>query len=249
MKIELNNDRKAGIVVTVVFHIALLLVFMLMSLKPPYPPAPQLGVEVNLGDSETGSGEIQPENSASTPTQTSAAPKSSNERVITQNTEQTVNMGKVTKTTQTQPQEVKEEPKTDSRYMFSSDKIKSNGGSQGITTGPGDQGVKNGNPNATNYTGVHGNGNTPSYKLDGRKSKSLPTPSYDANEQGTVVVKIWVDKNGRVTAAEPGAKGSTTSNARLQSLAYQAAMKSSFDVNADAPDIQVGYITYVFVLK
>lgn len=247
MKIDFNNDRKAGIIATVVFHVGLLIVFTLLSLKPPYPPAPQIYTEVDLGDSENGSGEIQPEKSASTPMSAPQPQSRTTEKVVTQENDATYSSSKNTKTNQTiKPVETPEPPKINNRAMFSSEKIKSNGGSQGDTKGSGDRGVQGGTPNSPNYTGTPGTGNTVGFDLRGRTKRKLPAPAYDGNEQGTVVVKIWVDKNGQVTAAEAGARGSNTTNSRLYSLAYNAAMKAEFDVKADAPDVQVGTITYVF---
>jgi hypothetical protein len=56
-----QKNWKAAIA-TLVVHALLLLVFFLVAFKTPAPPppAPQEGIEVNLGDSETGYGDEQP---------------------------------------------------------------------------------------------------------------------------------------------------------------------------------------------
>ena len=64
-----------------------------------------------------------------------------------------------------------------------------------------------------------------------------------------MVVKVWVDRQGRVLRAEAGEKGSTTFDSSLLQAAQTAALRATFDVTADAPDTQMGTITYVFRLK
>lgn len=120
--------------------------------------------------------------------------------------------------------------------------------SQGVTFGPGNQGSPNGQANVDKYGPGAGTGNGPSYSLDGRSGLSLPKPYYPGNEEGIVVVQVTVDKNGVVTKAEAGAKGSNTANPELVAAAKKAAMQAKFNSDANAPAFQVGTITYRFVL-
>ena len=119
---------------------------------------------------------------------------------------------------------------------------------QGITFGGGNQGSPNGVANADKYGPGSGSGNGPSYNLNGRSGLSLPKPTYPGNEEGIVVVQVTVDKNGIVTKAEPGVKGSNTANPALIAAARKAALQAKFNVDNNAPAFQVGTITYRFVL-
>ena len=87
--------------------------------------------------------------------------------------------------------------------------------------------------------------------VEGRKinKSTLVKPTYDIQESGKVVVKIWVDNYGNVKRAEAGADGTTISNAKLWAEARSAAMKAHFDQKIDAPAMQEGTITYIFNLK
>lgn len=119
---------------------------------------------------------------------------------------------------------------------------------QGTTIGAGvGQGQGQGTGGSGSGQGLGGSG--VSYSLGNRVALRLPSPEYPTQKSGRVVVKVWVDRNGKVTKAEPGEKGSTTFDAALMSAAKNAAMKASFDVSSDAPSVQVGTITYVFKLK
>lgn len=104
----------------------------------------------------------------------------------------------------------------------------------------------------------HAEGNTrsgkttgePNARLKGRNIVgNLPSPSYDIQESGTVVVNIWVDQYGNVTKAVPGAEGTTVTSTTLWNAARKAAMSTHFNMSSDAPIQQQGTITYVFNLK
>jgi hypothetical protein len=124
------------------------------------------------------------------------------------------------------------------------------GGGNGTGNGTG-TGSGNGTGNGTgdgngNGSGV-GNGNGPAFSLNGRSAKSLPLPKYTEDDQGKVVVTIYVDKNGKVTRAEPGAIGTTTSDPGLWAKAKTAALLATFSVDMNAPEVQRGTITYTFI--
>jgi colicin import membrane protein len=106
----------------------------------------------------------------------------------------------------------------------------------------------NGNGNGKGPGIGNGNGTRVNFSLSGRVAKSLPKPSYPGNEEGIVVVKITVDKNGKVTQANPGAVGTKTPNQALWEAARKAALSTTFNQNLDAPAFQTGTITYKFVL-
>nr|WP_319509446.1 cell envelope integrity protein TolA [uncultured Draconibacterium sp.] len=130
----------------------------------------------------------------------------------------------------------------------------SDGKSQGVTFPGGNQGVPTGDPNATNYgpggsgAGNQGSGSGISFDLGGRSAISLPKPEYPANDAGIVVVKVTVDKYGKVTSAEPGARGTTIANKAFWDEAKQAALKAKFNVDDNAPAFQQGTISYRFTL-
>ena len=73
----------------------------------------------------------------------------------------------------------------------------------------------------------------------------LPKPSYGINVEGTVIVQIEVDWYGNVTKAIPGVEGTTITNKELWDAAQNAAMKTHFSFNVDAPTAQTGTITYI----
>lgn len=231
-----------------------LLIMLLMSLNifaytPPDPPIPEEGVEVNLGDSDFGSGD-----SPNPATQASSyAPPAAQEQVITQHAEATTPVpsspqpGNVTNPAAVeQPQPENKEPEINKNALFPGKRNQnSGGGSQGVTQGDGNQGKPGGNPNSGNYSGNGGSGNG-RYTLSGRTAVSLPEPAYNSNKQGTVVIAIWVDRQGRVTRAEYQPKGSNTQDGYLVGQAKAAALRARFNASSSASEEQKGTITYIF---
>jgi len=118
----------------------------------------------------------------------------------------------------------------------------------GITLG--NQGVPTGSVNSKVRGDGSGTGNKGiSYDLQGRGFQSLPSPRYDYQGEGRIVVEVSVDRSGKVIQATPGIKGSTTLDEYLLRVAKDAAMEARFETKPDAPRIQKGTITYNFILK
>lgn len=236
---------------TAVVMLLVVLVLLAFGYDPPDPPIPEEGVEVNLGDSDFGQGDDPQPVSEAAAAQAPATPN----RIATQNAEPTPSMnasqteGNTVKPTPTeQPKEQPKEPEINKNALFPGKRNQQSGsGSQGVSTGTGDQGKRNGTPTSNNYEGNGGgNGN---YSLAGRSSIALPRPEYNSNKQGTVVIQIWVNRDGHVVRAEYQPKGSNTSDGTLVGHALAAARKARFNPDAGAPDEQKGTITYKFEIR
>ena len=90
-----------------------------------------------------------------------------------------------------------------------------------------------------------GNAGYGDYDLGGRGIVgSLPKPTFNVNANGKVVVRITVNGNGQVIAAEP-TSGTTISNQTVRSAAVEAAKKARFAVKEGAGNV-AGTITYYF---
>ena len=248
-----NKNKLISGAGTALFMAIIVLVCLSFGYDPPDPPIPEEGVEVNIGNSDMGFGN-NPMPEASEPS-SAPRPVSATEQVSTQNTESTVPLYTSPKpstakqdnsTPTTTKPETPKEPEINKNALFTGRRNQQSGsGSQGVTEGTGDQGKPNGNPNSNNYTG-NGGGNGMNYSLAGRSNVTLPRPNYSSNEQGTVVIQIWVDRDGKVTRAEYQPKGSSTSNGYLVSQARAAALRARFNADPNAPDEQKGTITYIF---
>ena len=121
--------------------------------------------------------------------------------------------------------------------------------SQGIKPGSGNMGKPHGFKESNLYNGQGGAGHGISFSLGNRGAKFLDKPAAKFSEQGTVVVRIEVNPKGEVIHARVYAKGTTVVSEQLRRLAVQSAKNSVFSADPSAPAVQVGTITYHFILK
>lgn len=244
-------DKGIAIVGTIAVHALVLLVLFLMAFRTPLPLPGEEGVEVDLGMMDQGMGNIQPEKPAipmaAQPKQEQSQTK---EDIVTQNDEEApaIEKPKTTKPKQEKPAE-EPKPQVNSRAIYKGSNNPQAGGSEGITGQPGDQGKPNGLAGVRKYDGNGGKGNGTGYDLGGRGAKSLHRPNDDFSEEGNVVVDIWVNLAGQVVRAEVAQKGTTIINSEMRQKAKQAALRSTFQSDPDAPEEQHGTITYTFVIN
>jgi outer membrane biosynthesis protein TonB len=186
MKSERNNKFK-GIAGTIVFHVAILLLLLLMALRvPPQLPGGQGGVAVNLGYTDTGMGIDQQDLPMASETQVQVAPQpkkeseDEKEEYLSQDDKEATAIvekkpevkkkpaQKPPKKVEPKPQEEVQkaepvpeqppQPQADPKAMYKGKGTSKTGGQEGITGQPGDQGDPSGVPGATVYKGKNGSG-------------------------------------------------------------------------------------------
>ena len=122
-------------------------------------------------------------------------------------------------------------------------------GSEGNDNQTGDKGQPDGDPYANSYYGGPGSGSGGvGYGLNGRGAPSRKVFKQDCNESGLVVVRIEVDRNGNVTKAEPGVRGTTNNAACLLEPAKKIALSHKWRADSKAPTRQVGFVSVNFKL-
>lgn len=259
-----DKDRRKGLIGSLVFHGILLLLFLFVGLKY-LEPKPEEGIVINFGNSETGMGNeadgAQTTVSEPTPKETSSEPVETPNEVQTPVQTQDVVEAPPIETkksnkpkTEEKPQEPEpEKPKPSSELEKMLQSVKSSkAGGEGEKEGPGDQGDPSGDPNSQNRSGGGGGaGGGGNYLLGGRQALNKPKPEYPCPDEGRVVVKIYVDQNGKVTNAIageriPGGAATTTASGCLFDKAKAAALRTTWQPDAEAPNPQIGYIIYNF---
>ena len=122
-------------------------------------------------------------------------------------------------------------------------------GSEGDDNLPGDKGREGGDPYASTYYGAPGTGSgTGGYGLSGRSLVSRGKVQQECNEEGRVVVRIVVDRNGKVVQATPGVKGTTNSHPCLLEPARKTAFLHKWNLDSKAPNQQIGFVVVNFKL-
>ena len=222
----------------------------------------QQGILVDFGTTlESGSGEedtaLADDYSLPEPTATPESEPIQTQQVEESPTIEEANIATDTTAPEVEQKEVEESPiveepkprEVNQRALFPGPKQESQSVSEGTTEkAEGNQGYIGGSESDT-YEGTGGEGGfEPDWNLEGRLPRNkFPDPRYVDNNQGIVVVEIWVNGNGDVTGATFKPQGSTVSaSSPLVSEAIRAAYGAKF--NESDQDIQVGTMTYKFSL-
>ena len=231
-----------GLIVSIVAHGLLILCLLLMGLRYPDPPPPELGVEMDMGEfSDVGTdSEHAAEGGEDLSSESSYANDDNNE--LTQQSEDVPLTSKKTPSPTKNKKKPKdnvkpqsEETKIDQNALFTKGRVKKgSGGSTGVGEGSG------------KGSGGEGGGSGISFSLEGRGSTSLPKPTATSTENGTIVVTIMVDQEGNVVSAKAILRGTTLRDTNLWRRCEQAAKNSKFTANPDAPELQQGKIIYIF---
>ncbi len=260
-----------GVITTILF-----LIFFYVHYSKPIPPEPTIGegIEVNLGNSETGFGTIAPQSLGKEASQTQVStPRSANNSTqpITNTanpSEEDIavnNYKKTTKNINNDPTP-KPLPTPTPKAIFkgaattaTTNKGGNNSDSyngvlnQGIAGEKGDQGKPNGNPNSDSYNGNAASGKSGTggvaikNGLDGRRITKFPNFEDDFNENAKVAVDITVDQLGNIIAATINPKGTTTTNSTIRNIAIKKA--KTLKLNSGTSEAQTGTLIFSFILR
>lgn len=233
---EENKRRLISAGVTLLVSLAVLSLLFVFSLPYPDPPPPEYGVEMNMEELSDIGNDFDNASEGGEDVSNNVASNNSEEKVVTQDIEETPVSSKNTKVENPKKEEEKPtEPAINQNALFSKGKVKKgNGGSQGISEGSG------------SGAGGNGDGKGVSFDLGGRGAKELVPPARSTTKTGRIVVEIYVDKEGNVVKVKAGVRPTTISDANLYRICEQAARKCKFAANQNAPELQKGTITYRF---
>lgn len=247
-----ERDKKQtliGIIVTLAFHLLVLVLLMSIGLKYPDPPPPELGVEMDFGSLTDYGNAIAGDLGGSEAANPIHQIPEQDENIISQDIEEspiTASESKPVSTVSDRPSpDTKPEEKVESinpNALFQRGRVKNTGTGEGEGSGGG----KGDGDHGGGGSGTDLSGSGTSFSLSGRGSKTLGLPPSKTNDVGAVVVTIWVDQSGNVTRAVAGARGTTIDNKSLWRHCEYAASQSKFTPNSSAPFEQKGTITYKF---
>ena len=270
--LDTQHKRKSATITAVILILFILGIFNfgMQYLDPPE----EYGVAINFGDMNVGSGvsvlksqKTTPKEEVKTPAVTSPLKEVTKEtlveKIITEETTKEVPIvGKLAEEKPTPVEGVEKEvskeklkPKPSKESLDALNKLLNGNLSDGKPKGEGDdivdgvKGDKQGEPISSKYYGNTGSGAGGNYNLAGRKVLSTPKKQPDCQEEGVVVVRITVAKNGKVVSAIPGVKGSTNTAPCLLKPAKEAALSTIWNSDGAALEIQTGTIIYKFSLS
>jgi len=273
MKYFETKYEKDAARITVLLMALLVLLIFIVGPKFMDPPL-EYGIAVNFGTTDYGSGNIQPKKPIKSEVKEvikrpevvesqpeASTPQETKEEVLTQESEESIAIKKQKEAKEKAEAEAKAEAERiakEQRELEEKKKKldaliggigKSDGtdtGSEGDDNQAGDKGQLDGDPYAPSYFGDPGSGGGGvGYGLKGRgrptKSKVIP----ECDEEGSVVVEIHVNRQGNVTNAVPGKRG-TTGNICLYDAAKKTALSYKWPSDSKAPSKQVGFVVINF---
>jgi len=265
---EENNYPKAFLATGFIVAVMAVLCYIIVFTNPPPPEMGTGGILVNYGTTDEGMGNdmtsVEEPSKAEHPNHTrpskvTPAPATeqktkvdqSDKKVVTQNTEDApeVNASKKT-TSKTVATEIPTKPAKPTLNQNALYKGKTNGATgegDGTTNTPGNQGKPTGSTLANNYNGT-GSGNG-GLQMAQRNWTAKPSVADDHRSTGRIVVEIHVDRNGNVISASAGAKGTTITDYDLFTKCENAAKNAKLNASENAPETQVGYVTFVFKVQ
>lgn len=106
--------------------------------------------------------------------------------------------------------------------------------------------TENNTGSGNSYGGVVKSVNKETY-LAGRIILEMPKKAPSCNEQGKVVIQVTVNRTGNVIDAKLG-RGTTNMSKCLVDVAIECAKKAKWNQSNEAPETQIGYLTYNFKL-
>ena len=246
-------------------HLLILLLFFLFRycISAVQIPADGSGMEVNLGTSESGLGNEQPERTHKPAEYRTAVvlkrnisrdalPKSMKTDPNADEALKQKELEKHSAPTEEVPKEKPAEqqpvpqPKPKLTYNGSNEQGGSDatkdkkGANEGNTKGPGDRGVPGGTPGAASYSGIPGTGGI-GHNLTGRK---ITPDRFEAEftENGTVVIHVTVDRNGNIISK----RVTSSTSPQLTRIALEKLTSAHFSQSESAEPQQFGDVTFYF---
>ncbi|MBQ9077163.1 MAG: hypothetical protein IJY31_04905 [Muribaculaceae bacterium] len=256
---KFRKDRLAALIVTIVFHLLLLVVLCFVSLH--YSPAKEEKTQGEIlfggeyvmlgsraaanGSQDTGTAssanpdkvdesglDFTDEGASGNPVQPVASEQESPMKVRVE--EQPENNGP----TKEELARREEERKRQEAARRISSRVKFNSGD---ANGNGKTGSPDGNAPAGALSG------TPGLNLNGRTAESWGAPK-SRSLSGKIIVRVRVNRQGHVTSAEyAGGEGPAAANKSVRQSCVQASLDSRFSVDLNALSEQTGTITWHFI--
>lgn len=247
-KKEENVSTVTGIVATVAVHVAAILACSFTGLSYIYPPPQEQTFLVDFSEDEETVVKRQPRGRQP---QAEEIDRTKPVELI-QRSESPHKSEKANKTAEAKPDDF-----GDVETPVQKEEINKNALFPGMSMKDSSNAPHGATDPKNEFKAGHAKGNTsvgktdsePNARLKGRNTLgAIPRPAYSEQDEGVVVVDIWVDNYGNVTKAIPGGQGTSVSNSKLWAAARAAALKTHFNQSADAPALQQGTITYKFKL-
>lgn len=270
-EIELDHRKKSRKITIGIFLLMIILMFFTGIAESEIPESNE-GIYINFGNSETGSGQTEPDvveevtpKAAPTPAQPDPTPTevTATDDVEGVDVEATPEPAPIKKEEKKVEEQVKkkveseeivkkEEPKIDPTKTFDPSRFKKSGESQGDNPGTtGNKGQEDGGEGTEYFGKNRGKGKTGFGDLDignGRDWAKRPYLNEFHQVRDKLILEITVDKDGNIIRAAP-ARGSTLTDQSLIEEAIRAVKRAKITPDPNGANLQKGKVTFDFKLQ
>lgn len=147
------------------------------------------------------------------------------------------------------PEKEESKPSVNPNALYKGKKNDSAGKGDGEGSEPGNQGSDLGDPLASNYgEGGSGFGDT-MLSLKNRNWTKPPSIKDEGQQSGVVVVQFRVNRQGAITYARAGVRGTTISDRVLLEKCERAMLNARLNTLPNAPESQTGEVRFNFKLR
>lgn len=261
-----QTTQGKGWVVSLGIHILLVALLFLPMIAIHIPPPVEEGLIVSLGLPDEGQGDEAPAVNAEQPKpENQAQPAEAVQEMTTRKPEKQVATKVITSNEQNsvlvREAEAKKQAKAEAQRKAAEEAKKQEeynktkksygdllgGNGKGNTGKSGSQGDPNGDPNASALEGISKGSGRVGGGLGNRGVLHEPQINDRSQKTGLVVIKVCVDKTGKVIKADYTQQGSTTTDSELKDIARKAALQFKFTLSTI--EEQCGTITVDFKIK
>lgn len=234
---RISDEDKAGLYITVILHLAVIIVFLLVQIGNAVKADNSFVIDFSKQEAvEKLRAELERKEAIS-------------ERIDRMLAEQGMSSGEPIRNVAVDRSSLKDDRGTDAEQLYKEAERLQNELQNGYQQVPGEDDVVIDKPapkkEESKQDAPYKGPSVVSYQLDGRKASHLAIPAYRCMGGGEVTVIITVDQQGSVINAKIQ-EDVSSSDECLRSFAIRAARGSRFSASNSAPARQLGNIVYEF---
>lgn len=253
MYAEIENDRNEqslrALIATLIISVGILLLLMFINLYRPNPLPTQIEIilPLGLGEPDAGGSSGGAANPSTNPSVANVEPGGISEENAKDapeiNSPNHVTTNPVVNNN-TKPNNKPNNPNA----LYPGGGTNGEGGGDKDGEGKGEGGHKGDGFGPNTEDGKY-NPNKGDYVMEGRTATSKQPITDSFEEEGKVVINVWIDQNGAVTRTSINESQTNTSSEKLRRLAEKAAKKWKYSANSKAAVEQKGLVIYKFTLQ
>lgn len=263
---ENKDGKRNGLLVTVAFHVLILVLCIFLGFRYQDPPEGQMDMELALGDFDTGNNQqvatsqkvsdqpiqeqVTPTNSDDQPVDEEFATQDESAVAINQKTEKKPKKDPVKTKEKIDSKEVVKEREIDEKLKNTDLGSLLQGQDQTGGSGAGESGRNKGGENGIpGGLGTGGSGKGGEFDFGGRRAIKYPELTHDCGVQGAICVRITLNSQGDVTDANVVVSKSTSTDGCLRNLAIKRAKQMKYNSSSNAVPVQTGEIYLNFKIN